>query len=165
VARINQTTSRQPGAYKLSWNGLDPSGDPEAEGLWHWTVTAVDDTGRRSTIDRTFWLNNTLGFLRVPGRVAVRGKASPVVARFRVAHAARVIVRIETRTGVVLKTIKRAVSAPGTAAVGWNGRTGKGAVVYSGRYVVHVTTVNTYGQANLSKPLSVRRLATPKRRG
>jgi hypothetical protein len=165
VARITQTGQRDPGTYKLSWNGRTTAGAAEQEGLWHWTVTATDDLGRRSTVDRTFWLNDTLGFLRVPARVNVRGtKAAPVVARFQVTHPARAIVRIETRSGVVLRTIQKQVTAPGTASAGWNGRTAKGALVYSGRYVVHVTTVNAFGQANLSKPLNVRRVAPPRKK-
>ena len=166
VARVTQTTQSDPGVYKLSWNGLTSAGASEREGLWHWTVTATDDLGRKSTVDRTFWLNNTLGFLRVPGRVAV-GKRPAVVARFQVAHPARVIVRIETRTGVILRSIVRTVSTPGTAAVGWNGRvgrSGRGPLVYSGRYVVEVSTENTLGQAKLSKPLAVKRVAPPRKK-
>jgi len=164
VARVTQATQSEPGTYKLSWNGLTSTGTSEREGLWHWTVTATDDLGRKSTVDRTFWLNDTLGYLRVPARLAVHGKRAAVVARFQVAHPARVIVRIETRTGVVLRTITRRVTTPGTTAVAWNGRTGRGPLVYSGRYVVHVTTVNTFGQANLSKPVAVKRVAPPRRK-
>jgi hypothetical protein len=166
AARVTQTTQSAPGLYKLNWNGLTSSGGSEREGLWHWTVTATDDLGRRSTVERTFWLNNTLGYLRVPGRVAV-GKRPAVVARFRVAHPARVIVRIETRTGVILRSIVRTVSTPGTAAVGWNGRVGRagrGPFVYSGRYLVEVSTVNALGQAKLSKPLAVKRVAPPRKK-
>jgi phosphodiester glycosidase len=166
VARVTQTSQSAPGLYKLSWNGLTSTGTSEREGLWHWTVTATDDLGRKSTVDRTFWLNNTLGYLRVPGRVAV-GKRPAVVARFQVAHPARVIVRIETRTGVILRSIVRTVSRPGTVAVGWNGRVGRsghGPLVYSGRYLVEVSTQNALGQAQLSKPLTVKRVAAARKK-
>jgi hypothetical protein len=162
IARITQTGPRDPGIYKLAWNALQADGQSEIEGLWHWSVSAVDDEGRASTIDRTFWLNNTLGYLKGPSLVKVRKKGvPPVVARFQVAHAARVIVRIETPTGVILKTLGSRAAQPGTLSVSWDGRTGKRVLVYSGRYVVHVTTVNEFGSANLSKPLLVRRVAPP----
>jgi hypothetical protein len=157
--RISQTGPRTPGVYTLAWNGETDAGDPELEGLWRWTVTATDDLGRASAITRTFWLNDTLGFLRGPARVNVRvnGKA-PVVATFQLTHPARVIVRIETPTGVVLRTLTQQAAAPGPLAVAWDGLTDNGVPVYSGSYAVHVTTVNAYGSASLTKPLTVHRI-------
>jgi Phosphodiester glycosidase/FlgD Ig-like domain len=160
IARITQTAQQPPGVYPLTWNGLTTDGAAEQEGLWRWTVTAADDLGRTSSVTRSFWLNDTLGFLRVPSRVTVRntGAKAPVVATFQVTHAAQAIVRIETSTGVVLRTLVQQVDGAGPVSVTWDGRTRDGVLVYTGTYVVHVTTVNTYGSANLSKPLAVKRV-------
>jgi len=157
--RVSQIVQRDPGLYRVAWNGLDASGQPEVEGLWKWTISATDDVGRASTITRTFWVNDTLGYLRVPGRVTVRPKGlRPVVARFQVTHPARIVVRIETTSGVILKTLTSRAAEAGTVTVKWSGRTGRNVLVYSGRYVVHVTTLNEFGPANLSKPFSVKRV-------
>jgi phosphodiester glycosidase/flagellar hook capping protein FlgD len=162
VARITDTEQRTPGVYRATWNGLTAAGAAEQEGLWRWTVTATDDLGRTSTITRTFWLNDTLGFLRVPARATVRkGGRPPVVATFKVTHPARVVVRIETTSGVVLRTISRQAAAPAQLSITWDGTTSAGVAVYSGRYVVDVTTVNSFGSATLSKPLAVRQITPP----
>src|SRR5207244_13638016 len=49
------------GSYTLSWNGTNPDGTPAPEGRWRFDVTAVDDLGRTSTVERAFWLDDTLG--------------------------------------------------------------------------------------------------------
>ncbi len=160
IARITQTGSRVPGIYPLTWDGQTADGEPDLEGLWRWTVTATDDLGHASTVTRTFWLNDTLGFLRVPARVTVRnrGGKAPVIATFQVTHPTQAIARVETPTGAVLRTLVQQVTTPGPLSVRWDGRTGDGVLVYSGTYVVHITTVNAYGTANLSKPLVVHRI-------
>jgi hypothetical protein len=40
----------------------------EPLGRWRWVVTAVDDLGRKSSVERSFWLNDTLGYMRVAPR-------------------------------------------------------------------------------------------------
>jgi hypothetical protein len=159
TARISQAGDRDPGVYKVDWTALDANGQPEVEGPWKWTISATDDLGRTSTITRTFSVNDTLGFLRVPARATVRpGGLDPVVARFQVAHPARIAVRIETTTGVVLKTLPSRAVEGAIVTVKWDGRTDRGVLVYSGRYVVHVTATNELGPASLSQALSVKRV-------
>src|SRR5205823_3251165 len=46
------TGSRAPGRFRFTWNGTDASGAPAPEGRYHWNVTATDDLGRSSTVDR-----------------------------------------------------------------------------------------------------------------
>jgi hypothetical protein len=45
------------------------------QGRWQWVVQSTDDQGQRSSIDRGFMVNNTLGFLRPtpPGLAAAPG--------------------------------------------------------------------------------------------
>jgi membrane protein DedA with SNARE-associated domain len=51
-----------PGTYPLDWSGTKPDGTPEAEGRWRWVVSATDDAGQASTVERQFLLDLTLGF-------------------------------------------------------------------------------------------------------
>src|ERR671935_976959 len=86
------TGVKQPGRYKLSWDGL---GAPE--GRYHWNVTATDDTGQVSTDDHAFALDDTLGFLRV-------GRGARTIS-FALTRDATVRVAIERRSGVILRTV------------------------------------------------------------
>lgn len=156
-ARVTQTGPRTPGTYKLTWSGLKADNTSELEGRWRWTVTAVDDLGRRSSADQIFWLNNTLGYLRVTPLARVRPGRRFVVASFRLIRPAQVTATVETRTGVVLRRIVRARLAAGEHKVIWNGRVGKRGLVYSGRYVVRVSARNAFGPASLAGLFVTRR--------
>ncbi len=156
-ARVTQTGPRAPGTYKLTWTGLKADNSPELEGRWRWTVGGVDDQGRRSRADQTFWLNNTLGFLRVTPVARVRPGRRFVVASFRLIRPAQVTVTVETKNGVVLRRIARARLAAGQHKVVWNGRVGKRGLVYSGRYVVRVSARNGFGPASLAGLFLTRR--------
>ena len=82
--------SASPGTYTLDWTGRTPEGAPEPEGRWRWVVNAVDDRGQASRAERVFYLNNTLGYLRVsPSRVVVRRRGGTLRVGFRLAHPAR----------------------------------------------------------------------------
>jgi hypothetical protein len=61
-------------------------------------------TGRESSVERAFWLNDTLGFIRVaPRSVKLRKKTrTAVVARFRLANPARVTPSIWTTRGTLI---------------------------------------------------------------
>ncbi len=64
VARPLETAVKHdPGSYSFEYSTFD------AEGTWHWNVTATDDLGRVSTIDRAFRYDTTLRGLSAP-RVA-----------------------------------------------------------------------------------------------
>ncbi len=151
----------QPGTYPFTWNGTTPEGAAYPEGRWRLVANATDDLGRVSTIERAFSLNLTLccartigPALRVP-RAAKRG-----VAQFTLAHPAATSARIETSSGVVLRKLGRSPrAAAGGIAVGWDGRTDSGALVYSGRYRVRITAQNELGSVSLTAPFTVRRVA------
>jgi hypothetical protein len=157
IPRETQTGTRTPGIYRLTWTGRTSDGTPEPEGVWRWVINALDDQNQQSSVTRTFFLNNTLGYLRVrPSRVVVRRRSGSLRVGFRLAHPALVTVTIETATGARVRTIQRRLRA-GQTNVRWNGRYGNGVRAFSGPYVARVTTSNSFGKAQLARRFSVRR--------
>ena len=157
VPRQTQTGQREPGLYKVTWDGRTPQGGPEREGRWRWVINAVDDQGQQSQVERLFYLNNTLGYLRVrPTRVVVRRRGGNLRVGFRLAHPAVVTVTIQTARGATVRTIRRRLRT-GQTSIRWNGRYGNGVRAFSGRYVARVQTANAFGRAELKRNFLVRR--------
>ncbi len=155
-----------PGTTPFVWNGMLPDGSPAPEGTWHWLVTATDDLGRQSTIDRSFSVNDTLGFPKPAGDALTVPRASArAVATFTLTRPATVTARIETPTGAVVRTIGKTQAQPGTFTVSWDGVADSGGVVYSGRYVARVSAANELGTVDLTEPFTVRRVSRAPRRG
>lgn len=165
VARFTESVERQPGVYRFSFSG-DAFGSPLVQGRWRWSVTAVDDQGQRSEVDRAFWLNGTLGFLRVrPAILRLRPRgSSSLLATFTLANRARVTATVETATGALMRTLVRSDLDPGEIAIAWNGRDQNRLLVHSSRYVLRVVAVNAFGPAELATSFSVRRVAPLKKR-
>ena len=162
VARYTFSGPVAPGTYPLDWPGTKPDGTPEAEGRWRWIVSATDDAGQASTAERSFQLNRTLGFATpVVPALAVPRAQPRAVATFKLTRAASVTSRIETTSGVLLRTLPRQRAAAGDLEVAWDGKTDGGAVVYSGRYVAEVTAANELGAVTLGATFTVRRLPPP----
>jgi flagellar hook assembly protein FlgD len=149
----------QPGTHTLQWDGLTAAGGAAAEGNWKLSVAAVDDRGRASTAERQFALNDTVGSLQSsPANAQLRPKARGVVAAtFDLAHPARVIVTVETRTGIVIATVLDQQLDPGAQKVLWNGRTWTGSLAFSGAYQLHVVATNSIGKVSLTAPFVARR--------
>ncbi|HMI99851.1 MAG TPA: phosphodiester glycosidase family protein [Gaiellaceae bacterium] len=157
IPRETQTGPREPGTYRLTWSGRTPEGTPETEGRWRWVINAVDDQAQQSTVERSFALNNTLGYLNVrPSRVVVHRRGGNLRVGFRLAHSALVTVTIETASGARVRTIRRR-RGPGQMSIRWNGRYGNGVRAFSGPYVARVQTSNSFGRAELKRRFSVRR--------
>ncbi len=157
VARQTQTGPRAPGTYTLDWTGRTAQGAPELEGRWHWVVNAVDDRGQASRSERVFYLNNTLGYLRVsPSRVVVRRRGGALRVAFRLAHPATVTLKIRTVSGATVQTVRRRLRA-GTTSIRWNGRYGSGIRAFSGPYIASVKAVNAFGPSQLERRFLVRR--------
>ena len=157
IPRQTQTGQREPGVYRLNWSGRTPQGAPEPEGLWRWVINAVDDQQQHSSVTRAFYLNNTLGYLRVrPSRVVVHRRGGTLRVGFRLAHPALVTVTIETASGARVRSIRRRLRA-GQTSIRWDGRYGNGVRAFSGPYVARVRTSNTFGRAELTRRFSVRR--------
>ncbi|HEY5872294.1 MAG TPA: phosphodiester glycosidase family protein [Gaiellaceae bacterium] len=133
---------------------------PTAEGRWTLTVTALDDQGLSSTTTRRFFVNSTLGSLRVaPTRVVVRPTGGRADIRWSQTRAARVKVTIESPEGVIVRTVKSAPLQPGEQAATWDGRGANRKPVGSGIYVARVTATNEFGAVSLTQVISVRRVA------
>jgi phosphodiester glycosidase/flagellar hook capping protein FlgD len=157
IPRQTQTGQREPGLYRLTWSGRTPQGGTEPEGLWRWVINSVDDQQQQSSVSRAFYLNNTLGYLRVrPSRVVVHRRGGILRVGFRLAHPALVTVMIETASGARVRSIRRRLRA-GQTSIRWDGRYGNGVRAFSGPYVARVRTSNTFGRAELARRFSVRR--------
>jgi hypothetical protein len=146
-ARELEAAQKTPGRYRLSWNGTDAAGAPAPEGVYHWNVTATDDLGRTSADDRTFRLDNTLGFLRI----------SPGARRidFTLARDANIRVTIESPGGVVLRTVATGLRPAGAVTVLWNGRNARKKLFKRGSYAVRVSATSPVGLSALRVPLKI----------
>jgi hypothetical protein len=157
VPRQLETGLKEAGNYRLSWSGRTPEGQPEPEGRWRWVINAVDDLGRESRAERVFFLNNTLGYLRVdPSRVVVRRRGGSLRVGFRLTRPARVTLTIETASGAKVRTIQKQLRA-GQTSVRWNGRYSSGVRAFAGPYVARVRASNSFGPSELERPFVVRR--------
>jgi hypothetical protein len=157
---FTQTDSRQPGIYTFTWPTAEKrrtQADPL--GRWRWVVSAEDTAGHTSSVERAFWLNDTLGYMRVaPRSLKLRAKRrNAVVARFKLAYTARVTPSIWTTYGVLVRRLPARTLAAGTRAIVWNGRFKNGRLVYRGTYVFKVFAQNAYGPVDLNQRFAIRR--------
>ena len=107
-------------------------------------VTGTDDTGRTTTADRAFALNQTLGSLQVAR------SDHGLSASFSLAHPAAVVVTLEKPNGIVLATLLSKKLDAGPQTVIWSGSV-------AGGYRVRVVAANAIGKATLVAPLGARR--------
>src|SRR5436190_1124964 len=135
--------SKPPGRYAYFWDGADAP-----EGRYHFTVTATDDLGQASTDERSFTLDDTLGFLRVGTNARTIG--------FTLTRDAAIRVTVETRSGGILRTAAKGLRPAGTVTVRWNGRDGRGKKVRRGTYVVRVSARSGLGLTQLTRRVSFR---------
>jgi len=155
------TDARLPGSYRITWPS-GPNAKRQAQaalGRWRWVVSATDDQQRASSMERTFWVNDTLGFLRIsPRAVRLRPRGrNLVVARFKLAHPATVVGTVSTRTGVLVRKVGPVSLGAGGRALRWNGRYQNGRLAYRGGYVFSVYAKNSYGPVSLAQSFGVRR--------
>ena len=158
---FTETLSRQPGTYTYAWPSTAKKRRAQDEplGRWRWVISATDNTGQASSVERSFWLNDTLGFMSVaPRSVRLRPKTrTAVVARFKLAAPARVTPSIWTRNGILISRLAGRNLAAGTRTIAWNGRFQNGRLVYRGSYVFKVFAQNAYGPVDLSQIFVIRR--------
>jgi len=159
VTGFTETQSRPAGVYGYSWPSAAKRKQAQPLGRWRWVVSAEDQDGATSSVERAFWLNDTLGFMRVaPRAVKLRKKTrKAVVARVRLAYSARVTPSIWTTYGVLIRKLPARTLAPGNRAIVWNGRFSNGRLVYRGTYVFKVFAQNAYGPVDLNQRFVVRR--------
>ena len=165
---FQETGLRQPGRYRLSFPpaASSPSNSSQrssrqgvADGRWTLSLSATDDEGRTSTTTRRLWVNSTVGFLRVsPRALRLTSRGSPVRIAWTQTRPARVIVKIETPQGVVVRTVVRGRYRAGAASAVWNGIRKDGKPAYGGSYRVVVIAQNSLGSVSLTRPLQIHRL-------
>jgi hypothetical protein len=165
---FQESVPRTSGTYEVPFPPAAPPPVPPAppeppaapaEGRWTLTVSAVDDQGLSSSATRRFWVNSTLGFLRVePGRLVLPPAGASATIGWTQPRAARVRVTVETPEGVLIRTVAAGRMEAGTPSVAWNGRLRSGKLAPGGRYVVRVTATNEVGTAELEGRLTVRRV-------
>jgi len=162
VARTIDSGERKAGLYKFAFAGGTRSSRTRAaepEGRYRWSITAVDAEGRRSTAERSFSLNNTLGFISVqPSRMTVgRKRGGRLLIGFTLTRPARVNVSITSKTGQLLRVVRNFNARAGKTVVLWNGKYPNRKPVFSGAYVARVVATNRVGQAELARAFRVRR--------
>jgi hypothetical protein len=158
---FTETVARQPGTYTFTWPTASKSRRAKDQplGRWRWVVSATDVNGQDSSVERSFWLNDTLGFMSVsPRSVRLRAKTrTAVVARFKLAAPARVTASIFTRSGILVRRLPSKNLGAGPRALAWNGRFQNGHLVYGGSYVFKVFAQNAYGPVDLNRTFVIRR--------
>jgi Phosphodiester glycosidase/FlgD Ig-like domain len=143
---LEAAVQHSPGTYPFAFSTFD------VEGTWHWNVTATDDLGRVSTIDRAFRYDTTLRGLQAP-KLA---RASATV-RFTLSRPAKVTLQIETRNGVIVRTLPVASLPAGSQSLIWDGRLPHGTSAYAGTYVAHVFATTASGTSDLATQFGFRR--------
>jgi hypothetical protein len=157
--------SKVPGVYKISFPRASA---PPLQGRWQWVVTATDDQNQRSSVDRGFMVNNTLGFLKpMPPGLAVPRLQGRTIATVSVKQPATILAWVESTVGAPIANIASGRIAAGTLDLKWNGLTATGTPAYPGRYVLHVAANNAYGRVQLDTKFTVvkaRKKPAPARR-
>jgi hypothetical protein len=143
---LETAVQHDPGSYQFTYSTFD------VEGTWRWNVTAVDDLQRTSTIDRPFRYDTTLHGLTAP-----RLARKQATIRFTLSRPARVRLRIETKQGVIVRTLPTASLAAGAQSVVWDGRLPHGTKAYGGVFVAHVFATSDVGTSDLAVPFAFRR--------
>jgi Phosphodiester glycosidase/FlgD Ig-like domain len=169
IVAFQESIAREPGAYEVPFPPPPPAPPtlaapqqpgPPSEGRWTLTVSSTDDQGLESSAQQRFWVNSTLGFLRVqPSRLVLRRRGGRVTFRWTQTRAANVRVTVETPEGILVRTVSNARLEQGAASASWNGRLPNGKLAPGGRYVVRVSATNRLGTVDLDGRLSVRRVA------
>ncbi|CAN5238494.1 hypothetical protein BH09ACT13_BH09ACT13_11790 [soil metagenome] len=175
VVAFQETATREPGTYEVPFPPLPPPPpegqpppppvDPPApvEGRWTLTVVATDDEAQVSSTTRRFWVNSTLGFLRVQPRTLFlppRGRTATI--QWTQTRPAQITVTVETPGGIVVRTVAKRRFEPGQASIVWDGRQRDKSRAFSGLYRIRVSARNDLGSVSLEQPLRVRRVAGPK---
>jgi hypothetical protein len=140
--------TRQPGTYPFTWSNFD------AEGTWHWNVKATDNQNQASVADQPFDYDLTLSGLTVPATASAR---TGLTARFQLSRPATVTLRIETRTGVVVRALPSAQLPAGAGLERWDATLADGVTrAFPGAYVARVTAQSSVGTMDQSVPFTLK---------
>jgi hypothetical protein len=150
-----EESPREPGVYPF-----EVAKDILKEGTWRWVVRATDADGNKSKAERSFTVNNTLGFLELSKRAlkVTKKRGATLRISFRVANRARVSVAVENQLGQVVRMLEsRVLRKRGQVALTWNARTESGRVATPGVYAISVTATNGLGTVELEQTVTLRR--------
>ena len=161
AAPLTSTASQLPGTYPVPF---PPTGGAPRPGKWSLEVSAVDDVGQASAITRTFVVDDTLGFLRVPRLRAVPPQGRQISLTWRLSRSARTSVTVLDETGKLVRRLLGGAPLPaGEQRVVWDGL-GANRRRLAGRYTVRVVVASEVGRSELAAPIVLRRAAAPGKR-
>jgi flagellar hook capping protein FlgD len=143
---LESDVAHAPGVYSPAFTGYD------AEGAWHWHVQASDDLGRVSTADRAFRYDATLHGLVVP-----TSATGTLAVRFVLSRSANVVLRIETRGGIVMRELPSTSLTRGAQQLTWDGRLPQGTRAYGGAYTAHLVVTSDVGTSDFRIPFAFHR--------
>jgi flagellar hook assembly protein FlgD len=148
-----------PGLQTFTFSGKRADGSALAEGSYRLVVSATDDGGQGSTAERGFALNNTLASLAVTPETALitPGSRGVLAVTFELSRPSDVRATIETRTGIVVRTLADRKLLEGSQKLLWDGRTASGRLAFDGSYLVRVRATNAIGRVELTEPFRARR--------
>jgi hypothetical protein len=148
-----------PGLQTFTFGGKRADGSALPEGAYRLVVSATDERGQSSTAERGFALNNTLGSLAVApesARITPRSRGALAIT-FELSRPSDVRATIETRTGIVVRTIADRRLPDGPQKLLWDGRTAGGRLAFGGAYLARVRATNAIGRVELTQPFRARR--------
>ena len=165
---VSVTAEQPAGTYPVPFPTAAEAGTaavaaPVAPGPWKLDVKAVDDLGRASAITRSFVVDDTLGFLRAPRRLAVPPEGRPIRVSWRLFRPARVFVTVHDAAG---RVVRRGLAPAGSLEGGdhevtWDGLAAGGRRL-AGTFTVRVIARSALGSSRLDKPITLRLAVAPR---
>jgi hypothetical protein len=159
---VSTTAEQPPGTYPVAFPATAEAGAADvgaaAPGTWTFEVKAADDLGQPSSITRSFVVDDTLGFLRVPKLRAVPPGGREIAIGWRLSRPARVAVTVLDEAG---RVVRRGLAVPaareaGDQRVTWDGL-GTGGKRIAGRFNVRVAATSSLGRSELAAPITIRK--------
>ncbi|MSO58130.1 MAG: hypothetical protein EXQ77_03715 [Thermoleophilia bacterium] len=171
LVAFEETVQRDPGVFPVAFGAVPPPTiDPAtglaaeaaapaaAPGAWALEATAVDDLGRTTTMTRTFAVDDTLGFVAVPGEVVVGKQGARLPFTWQLFRKARMSVTVIDPKGRYVTTLVKGVLAPGSYRAVWPGLR-RGKPVAPGRWTIRISAVGPVGRVESLASVVVRRAA------
>jgi Phosphodiester glycosidase/FlgD Ig-like domain len=151
---LTSTASLLPGSYPVPF---PPTGASPASGAWSLEVKAVDDLGQASAMTRTFTVDDTLGFLRVPPLRAVPSNGREIPITWRLSRPARASLTVLDSAGrLVRRLLGGARLDTGEQRVVWDGL-GPNRARLAGRFTIRVVAASDIGRSELTASIVLRR--------
>ena len=157
TAPVSTVTALGPGRYRLPFPPPSPVAVPPVPGRWALEVSAVDELGQPSAMTRSFVVDDTLGFLRVPKLRAVPPAGRAIAVTWRLARAARTSVTVVDGEGVVVRRLLATTRLEaGERRLVWDGL-GAAKRQLAGSYAVRVVATSEVGRSELVAPIVLRK--------